>query len=118
MGAKIKCLKCGDIIQSYNIHDFKSCSCQNIFIDGGEDYLRYGGKGMDDNSFRVIEKINVTLEFLDNEIFLPIQSEVENIDIILNDGDGREIYHKPVRVNDSIDIVRDVKMQSWKLKMK
>jgi len=55
MSNKIKCLKCNDIIQSYYTHDFKKCSCGNIFIDGGNDYLRYGGKGMEDNSFEIIE---------------------------------------------------------------
>ena len=38
-----KCLKCGDILESKFTHDFKQCSCEAIFIDGGHDYLRRGG---------------------------------------------------------------------------
>jgi len=51
MGARIKCLKCGDIIQSYHRHDFKWCSCENVFIDGGNDYMRYGGQALEDKPF-------------------------------------------------------------------
>ena len=54
MGTKIKCLKCLDVIQSYDRHDFKYCKCKNIFIDGGDDYLRYGGKGLEDNTFEIL----------------------------------------------------------------
>lgn len=39
---KATCLLCGDVIQSLYRHDFKRCSCENIFIDGGEDYFRFG----------------------------------------------------------------------------
>ncbi len=38
-----KCLKCGDEIESMHVHDFVSCSCGTIFVDGGREYLRYGG---------------------------------------------------------------------------
>ena len=43
MGAKVKCLKCYDIIESLYRHDFKVCSCGGLFIDGGDDYTRFGG---------------------------------------------------------------------------
>ena len=39
---KIKCLKCGEIIESTYRHHFKECSCGNVFVDGGDDYLRFG----------------------------------------------------------------------------
>jgi hypothetical protein len=38
-----QCAKCGDIIESNHRHDFVSCSCSAIFIDGGHDYFRVGG---------------------------------------------------------------------------
>ena len=47
MGNKIKCLKCGDIIESLYRHDFKWCKCKSIFVDGGNDYLRCGGEPED-----------------------------------------------------------------------
>ena len=40
---RIKCLKCGDIITSETVHDFKWCSCHSCAVDGGTDYLRRCG---------------------------------------------------------------------------
>ena len=40
---RIKCLKCGDIIESTYRHDFVRCSCGACFVDGGHDYMRVGG---------------------------------------------------------------------------
>jgi Zn finger protein HypA/HybF involved in hydrogenase expression len=37
---KIKCKKCGDIIESKTIHDFKRCKCGAVAVDGGHSYLR------------------------------------------------------------------------------
>lgn len=39
----VECKKCGDIIESQHVHDFKWCKCRAIFVDGGKDYRRYGG---------------------------------------------------------------------------
>lgn len=38
----IQCLKCNDIIESKSVHDFKSCKCGQVFVDGGLDYQRIG----------------------------------------------------------------------------
>lgn len=40
---KAKCAKCGDTIESKHRHDFKSCKCEAIFVDGGTSYIRRGG---------------------------------------------------------------------------
>lgn len=37
---KIKCKKCGSIIESKDINDFKKCSCGAVAIDGGYEYLK------------------------------------------------------------------------------
>lgn len=37
---KAQCLRCGDIIESKNRHDFVWCSCKGIAVDGGREYLR------------------------------------------------------------------------------
>ena len=47
----IRCKKCGDIIESNSIHDFKECSCGACFVDGGHEYLRFGG---DPEDFEVL----------------------------------------------------------------
>jgi hypothetical protein len=44
MGSKLKCRKCGDVIESKYRHDFVWCKCKSIFVDGGNDYLRCGGE--------------------------------------------------------------------------
>jgi len=51
----LKCLKCGDFIVSYSVHDFKYCKCGNVCIDGGNDYLKYGGKGIEDKTYKFIK---------------------------------------------------------------
>jgi hypothetical protein len=53
MGTRFKCLKCNDEIQSMYRHDFVECRCRNIFVDGGEEYTRFGGKGFMDNSYLI-----------------------------------------------------------------
>lgn len=40
---KIKCKKCGDIIESKSVHDFKFCKCGSVAVDGGHAYLRRVG---------------------------------------------------------------------------
>lgn len=39
----LKCLTCKDVISSEHRHDFVYCSCKECFVDGGDDYFRYGG---------------------------------------------------------------------------
>lgn len=39
---KIQCRNCGDIIESFYVHDFKHCSCGRVFVDGGKEYCRRG----------------------------------------------------------------------------
>lgn len=36
----IKCNKCGDVIESVSVHDFKWCKCKTVAVDGGHEYLR------------------------------------------------------------------------------
>ena len=40
---KIKCKKCGDVIESIHRHDFKFCKCGAVEVDGGHNYLRRCG---------------------------------------------------------------------------
>lgn len=44
---KARCRKCDDVIESKFRHDFQSCSCGAIFVDGGLDYCRRGGNPED-----------------------------------------------------------------------
>lgn len=40
---KIKCKKCGDIIEYKSTNDYKKCSCGAVAVDGGKDYLKRMG---------------------------------------------------------------------------
>ena len=37
---KIKCKKCGNIIESKTTNDLKRCSCGAVAVDGGKEYLK------------------------------------------------------------------------------
>ena len=38
--AAIHCFACDDVIYSVNRHDFRSCTCGSVSIDGGKDYFK------------------------------------------------------------------------------
>ena len=45
---RIQCKNCGEVLISYNRHDYKTCDCENeTMVDGGTAYQRYGGKDLD-----------------------------------------------------------------------
>lgn len=37
---QVRCLQCGDLPVSLSDHDFRSCKCGNVSVDGGRSYLR------------------------------------------------------------------------------
>ena len=41
---KIRCKKCGGVIESKSVHDFKFCKCESVAVDGGHNYLRRLGE--------------------------------------------------------------------------
>lgn len=44
----VQCRYCGDVIESTYRHDFKTCGCGRVSVDGGHDYLRRGCVSPDD----------------------------------------------------------------------
>ena len=40
---ELECKKCGDIIYSAHLHDFKYCKCGSVAVDGGMSYIRRVG---------------------------------------------------------------------------
>ena len=44
----IKCKKCGEVIESVFLRDFKICSCGACTVDGGHEYLRRSAPSLDD----------------------------------------------------------------------
>lgn len=58
---KIRCRKCGDIIESKSVYDFRSCKCGSVAVDGGHNYLRRVGNledWEDLSEYEVIEDEN------------------------------------------------------------
>ena len=53
---KIKCKKCGEVIESIYRHDFKFCKCGSVAVDGGKDYLRRLGNQED---YEELSKVKV-----------------------------------------------------------
>lgn len=53
---KIKCKKCGDIIESKSTDDYKKCSCGDVAVDGGKDYLKRIGNEEDYEDIAEIKK--------------------------------------------------------------
>lgn len=51
---KIRCKKCGDIIESTYTHDFRTCSCGAVSVDGGHSYLRRSGNLEDIEELSVV----------------------------------------------------------------
>jgi len=53
---RIKCKKCGEVIESKTIHDFKFCSCGTIAVDGGHYYLKRSGNREDWEELSEVEE--------------------------------------------------------------
>ena len=41
----IRCKRCKEVIISTHRHDFRQCTCGQVFVDGGKDYKRRGYPG-------------------------------------------------------------------------
>lgn len=48
---RAQCLVCGDVLESKHVHDFVSCTCGNLSIDGGLEHLSSQIVG-DDSTWR------------------------------------------------------------------
>ena len=54
---KIRCKKCGEIIESFSVHDFKFCKCEAVAVDGGHEYLRRCGNQEDWEELSEVKEI-------------------------------------------------------------
>lgn len=50
------CKKCGTVMVSTHVHDFRSCRCGAVHVDGGLEYLKRGG-----NLYDIVE-LSIHLE--------------------------------------------------------
>ena len=44
----IICPECNTAAYSYDVHDFSYCACENFYIDGGDNYIKIGGKNLEE----------------------------------------------------------------------
>ena len=56
---RARCKRCGETIESTFRHDFVSCKCGAIAVDGGTDYLRRSG------SFELFEELSELVDIED-----------------------------------------------------
>ena len=45
---RIRCNKCNDLLHSKHVHDFVTCSCGAVSVDGGDDYQKLCYKDRED----------------------------------------------------------------------
>lgn len=50
-----RCRLCANLVISAHVHDYRSCKCGEISVDGGNDYLRRTA-----NNFANVEELSVT----------------------------------------------------------
>ncbi len=55
----IRCLKCGDEIESKHRHDFRRCRCGAVAVDGGQTWLRRVGRFEDWVDTSIVEITDV-----------------------------------------------------------
>lgn len=68
---KIRCKRCGDIIESKTVHDFKFCKCGAVAVDGGKEYLRRCFINTEDDyeELSEYEKRHPKMMFFKNQIY-------------------------------------------------
>ena len=68
---KIRCKRCGDIIESKTVHDFKFCKCGAVAVDGGKEYLRRCFINTEDDyeELSEYEKGHPKMTFFKNQIY-------------------------------------------------
>lgn len=56
---RIKCLKCGTIIESKSRHDFVWCPCGSCAVDGGTSYLKRSWRPVAKGPEEVFEEMSI-----------------------------------------------------------
>ena len=87
---RIRCKKCGDIIESKYTHDFKECRCKSCFVDGGHEYLRRGftERGCFEDLSEIIKEEAMKCPQCNRELKIECKSMVK---VDLNGNEKKEI---------------------------
>lgn len=57
----IRCRHCGDVVESHGQHDFHSCWCGKVAVDGGQAYLGRTGFSDDAEELSVVDRPSIKL---------------------------------------------------------
>lgn len=77
---QIKCLKCGDTPYSSHRHDYRTCKCGAVAVDGGAEYLRRIGDP------ELIQDMSI---FVEDEVFKACLKALEWCDDTKRNNRGR-----------------------------
>lgn len=99
MRNRAKCRLCKEILESFHRHDYVKCKCDEISIDGGQDYFKAGAKNwenfirIDDDgnevSVKVIEEGEPVTEEKTDEGY-PMPTRQDKLDMLKNMIDSYE----------------------------
>ena len=90
MRNRAKCKLCKDVLESFHRHDYVTCSCGQISIDGGNDY--YKAAALDWANF-------IRVDDEDNEIIPKVVDE----NMPLDKGFSEETLSKPITKKDLLN---------------
>jgi hypothetical protein len=73
MRNRAKCKLCGDILESFHVHDYVTCKCGEIGIDGGLQYAKCSARDwknfirIDDNGHEIIPVVKESADAIEQE---------------------------------------------------
>lgn len=69
------CKLCGDLIQSTSVHEFRTCRCKCISVDGGEEYRKRCG------AMCMVYEVTNDQQYA----YLSVLTPHERLNVIIND---------------------------------
>ncbi len=98
MKNRAKCKLCQMLIESFHRHDYVSCSCGEIAIDGGLDYFKVVAKNYD-NFLRVDDE--------GNEIVIEVK-EKDDVKETLDSDDVKPLYNEKTSREDIVYMLQEM----------
>ena len=105
---KMKCKKCGDVIESKYTHDFKACSCGACAVDGGLEYLRRVGELEDWEDLSEFKEVEITPKYNIGDIVVftyPFETMEHKGKIV-----GVDAYYNSLKLNYNIKLLNEERL--------
>jgi hypothetical protein len=61
-----RCLNCDQVLASLTVHDFRTCHCGNLSVDGGTSYIRRLAKDLND-----VEELTIYRDIDTDRFYMP-----------------------------------------------